>query len=132
LEKDELARALASIRMANETGDRTRFGIALAGLLLVGGLSFWVAKSMLRNLANLSDGFTRFGTGDFSQKIPVTSADELGDVSRAANQMAASLRRLAERRERQNWLDKGRAELSTELSGALETADVAARALSFL
>lgn len=132
LEKDELARALSSVRQENEDTNRWRFGIAFTGLVLVCSLSFWVGKSLLQTLRHLSDGFARFGTGDFSQEIPVTTRDELGDVSLKANQMAQSLRRLDERRERQTWLDSGRAELSSELRGALEPAEVGTRALAYL
>ena len=87
---------------------------------------------MLRGLGHLSSGFSRFATGDFAREIPVTSSDELGNAAREANQMAASLKRLAEQRDRDLWLRGGEVGLSDELRGEFAPRDVAARALQFL
>ena len=51
-------------------------------------------------LTELTSGSGRFGAGAFEQPIRILIADELGDVARPANQMAASLKRLGEERER--------------------------------
>jgi HAMP domain-containing protein len=130
--REELSATFASIHAANESANEFRLGIGLGGLVLGLGLSLWVSRSMLRGLAELSAGFSRFATGDFSRQIEVTSEDELGHVAREANQMAANLKRLDEHRERSDWLREGQAGLSDELRGELDPAAVATRALWFL
>lgn len=132
LDRGQIARAFAAVRTANRSADRFRIAIGVLGLLLVALFSFWVGRSTFQVLSKLSEGFKRFATGDFSREIPVTTADELGDVSREANQMAASLRALAEDRARDEWLQTGQVGLSDELRGELEPASVAERALTFL
>jgi len=42
-------------------------------------------------LAQLTEGVQRFGSGDLTQTIAVSSRDELGDLARAFNRMAADL-----------------------------------------
>lgn len=132
LEGDEVSGAFVRVREAHEEARRWRLGVAFGGLLLVVGLTFSLTTNMLRALAHLSQGFARFGTGDFSDPIPVRGNDELGDVSVRANQMAASLRTAAAERDHQSWLDSTYAELSDELSDALEPHEVARKALVFL
>ena len=119
------------MRNANRRADEFRLGIGLVGVVLVVALSLWVSQRMLRGLGHLSSGFSRFATGDFAREIPVTSSDELGNAAREANQMAASLKRLAEQRDRDLWLRGGEAGLSDELRGEFAPRDVAARALQF-
>jgi CheY-like chemotaxis protein/HAMP domain-containing protein len=132
LDQDELSRGFAAVRDANRRAGEFRLAIGLAGILLVVSLSLWVSQRMLRGLGHLSSGFSRFATGDFSQEIPITSGDELGNAAREANQMAASLKRLSEQRERDLWLREGEAGLSDELRGEFAASDVAARALQFI
>jgi light-regulated signal transduction histidine kinase (bacteriophytochrome) len=54
---------------------------------------------VLRALADLTDGFARFGLGVFGRPIRVATDDELGDVARHANQMAADLEALGRQRD---------------------------------
>ncbi len=132
LEGDEVSNAFRRIGRAQEWANRLRLALALGGLLLVVVLTYWLTSNMLRALAHLSEGFARFGTGDFSDQIPVRGNDELGDVARQANQMAASLRTAASERDHQRWLEASYAELSEALRGSLEPSEVARRALVFL
>ena len=131
-DQDELSQGFAAVRNANRRADEFRLAIGLVGVVLVVALSLWVSQRMLRGLGHLSSGFSRFATGDFAREIPVTSSDELGNAAREANQMAASLKRLAEQRDRNLWLRGGEAGLSDELRGEFAPRDVAARALQFL
>jgi CheY-like chemotaxis protein/signal transduction histidine kinase len=130
--RDELTATFASINAGNQNANQLRLGIGLIGLALGLGLSLWVSRSLLRGLGQLSDGFARFATGDLSHEIPATTGDELGRVAREANQMAASLRRLNEHRDRSDWLREGQAGLSDQLRGELDPNAVATRALWFL
>src|SRR5262249_24531086 len=91
LDQNELAAGFAMVRDANLSAFQFRMAIGVFVLVVVLGLSWRVSRGMLRALAHLSSGFARFATGDFSQKIPVTAGDELGDVAKEANMMAANL-----------------------------------------
>jgi CheY-like chemotaxis protein/HAMP domain-containing protein len=132
LDRQELSAGFAAVRNATLRANRFRLVIGLCGLGLSIGLSLWAARGMLRILSDISSGFARFATGDFSGKIPVSSNDELGGVAREANQMAASLSRLAEHRDRADWLKAGQFELLSQIRGELEPAVLAQRALTFL
>ena len=130
--RDELTATFAGIHAANQSSNQFRLGIGLTGLVLGLALSLWVSRSMLRGLGHLSDGFARFATGDLGHEIPITTNDELGRVAQEANQMASSLRRLNEHRDRNDWLREGQAGLSDQLRGELDPTAVATRALWFL
>src|SRR5690606_28720048 len=80
----------------------------------------------------LSSGFARFATGDFTQAIPVATNDDLGKLADEANQMARNLQRLADERDRRDWVKAAQVGLSNQLRGELAPADMAARALRFL
>jgi CheY-like chemotaxis protein/signal transduction histidine kinase len=128
----ELDATFAAIHAATAAANQLRLGIGLAGLALGLALSLRVSRGILRGLEYLSNGFSRFATGDFGHEIPVTADDEFGRVAREANQMASSLKRLNEHRDRSDWLREGQAGLSDQLRGELDPTAVATRALWFL
>ncbi|HKQ71604.1 MAG TPA: response regulator [Polyangiaceae bacterium] len=131
-DEGEFAKGFAAVRDANRSADEFRFAIGLCGLALVMTLSLWVSRGMLQGLSYLTTGFARFATGQFDSPIPVVAEDELGQAAREANLMAEKLKRLAELRERHDWIKAGQAGLSDELRGELEPAAVAKNALAFL
>jgi len=67
----------------------------LIAIVLAGVLSFVVMfflnYRMVRPLRMMASAAKAFGTGDFSQRVPVTSDDEIGQLSAAFNSMAVSL-----------------------------------------
>lgn len=132
LERDELARSLEAVRDVNRSAGRLRLGITIAGILVVAGLALWGSRGILQSVGQLSSGFQRFGTGDFARPIPLLGSDELGAVAREANQMAGSLQRLSEQRDRDEWLKAAQVGLLEELRGEQEPQAVAERALKFL
>jgi CheY-like chemotaxis protein/signal transduction histidine kinase len=132
LDRAELGRAFGSIREANNQANRLRFSMTGVGTLLVALLAFVGSRGMLRALGDLSQGFSRFGTGNFGTAIPITTRDELAVVAKEANQMAAGLERLSKERADDDWLKAGLAGLSEQLRGELEPEVVADRALGFL
>jgi CheY-like chemotaxis protein/signal transduction histidine kinase/HAMP domain-containing protein len=125
VDKSELAGGFAAVRKGVTDGTRYSLVIGLIALLPVLLLSSWVGRSVFRTLADMSRGVSRFGTGDFESAIPITTDDELGQVAREVNQMAASLRRA-------DWMKAGRVRLVEDLRGQLEPMEVADRALQFL
>jgi class 3 adenylate cyclase len=69
-------------------------------LLIVGGLAFlvvalsafWLARSLLGPLRELTAGVTRFAAGDYTAKVPVRTRDEIGALCAAFNGMVDELR----------------------------------------
>jgi CheY-like chemotaxis protein/signal transduction histidine kinase len=132
LDRAELAGAFRETSRALTDSARIRLTVSVACLLAVILLSVWVGRGVLRSVAGLTTGLTRFGGGDFARPIAVESSDELGEVARRANEMAESLRRLSAERDRVEWLEAGHAGLARELRGELEPEEVATRAVRFL
>jgi CheY-like chemotaxis protein len=132
LDKGELANAFLAASHAQATSARVRLVVSLLCLGLVGLLSVWLGRDVLRSLSALSAGVQRFGKGDFAMPIPVTGHDELAAVAEQANHMAASLQRFNSERDRHDWLKAGEAGLAHELRGDLELKQVANRAVRFL
>ncbi|MCK7497865.1 MAG: cell wall metabolism sensor histidine kinase WalK [Comamonadaceae bacterium] len=70
----------------------TVLGVALAlAVLLSLMLSYLLSRVTSRTLNALAAGATRFGSGDFSARLPVRSRDELGELARVMNEMAGRL-----------------------------------------
>jgi two-component system phosphate regulon sensor histidine kinase PhoR len=106
----------------------------LAALLAI-GLSLFLTQFSSRILRNLSEGAQRFGTGDFRRRVPVASADELGDLARVLNVMADQLQQqmehLAAERNRLGAILRGMGEgvLVTDAAGVITLVNPAFRVL---
>ncbi len=79
-----------------ETIERIRQAILVAGLvasgvaLLLAGLLAW---GLVRPLHRLTRAAEAIAQGDLSQRVPVTSGDEVGELANAFNTMAGELQR---------------------------------------
>jgi len=71
--------------------------MAVLAVLIVSGFQ---ARSIVAPVRALAEAARRVASGDFSQRIPVTSQDELGEMAIAFNTMAAELRQQQELRHR--------------------------------
>ena len=60
-------------------------------LLVASGLSIVLARTVVRPIRTLQEGVSRFGQGEFTLRLPVTSDNELGQLAREFNNMAASI-----------------------------------------
>jgi CheY-like chemotaxis protein/HAMP domain-containing protein len=127
LSRNELAASFAAVGAESQRADHFRLAIGLCGLSLVLVLSLSASASVLRALRNLSDGFSRFATGDFQEPIPEKGLEELSKLAREANQMATNLQKLAVQRDREDWLKESRAALSNEMRGDIEPEGLAER-----
>jgi len=63
-------------------------GTVLAVVLLTGGLTW---RMVLRPVGRLTAAAPLLAAGDFAMRVPADSADELGDLARAWNDMAAEI-----------------------------------------
>lgn len=64
---------------------------AVPALLLVTGFAFGMIRHMVEPLHALAIGADAFGRGDFSHRVPVIHRDEIGDLARRFNDMAADI-----------------------------------------
>jgi signal transduction histidine kinase/CheY-like chemotaxis protein/HAMP domain-containing protein len=131
-DRSGLARAFAAASEAQAVATKVRFAVIIGCLVVVVLLSLRLSRGVLGALSQLTIGLRRFGDGDFRTPIPVVSSDELGEVARQANQMAAGLSRLGSERDRSDWLKAGQAGLVVQVRGELEQKELADRATTFL
>ncbi|MCX7948677.1 MAG: ATP-binding protein [Treponemataceae bacterium] len=71
------------------------FGILTVSIVLIVG--FTVNRLLLKPLGRIRQGAEAIARGDFSQRIPVRSYDEVGDLARHFNEMAETLGMLFQR-----------------------------------
>ncbi|MFP2963665.1 ATP-binding protein [Myxococcus sp. 1LA] len=72
----------------------TRMSAAVVGLVLLGVLmalllSQWVARDVIRRLDHLRTATAALTAGDWAQRVEVEEDDELGELARGFNEMAA-------------------------------------------
>jgi signal transduction histidine kinase/CheY-like chemotaxis protein/HAMP domain-containing protein len=132
LDRRELTANFAAVRSARSHAARVRLFIGIGCLVFAMAITVWLSGGALRALRELSSGFARFGRGDFSQPVVVTTRDEFGAVSEAANHMARSLQQLGAERDHNEWLTRGQARLADELRGELTPGQVGTRVSRFL
>ncbi|PYO30291.1 MAG: hypothetical protein DMD86_13650, partial [Candidatus Rokuibacteriota bacterium] len=82
---DEYLSRLAAVR-------NTILGASLAGALGALGLGLLAARRVTRPISALTGGVARVAAGDLSRSLPVSSHDEVGQLTRAFNEMLEGLR----------------------------------------
>lgn len=80
--------------------------IALLGSLLAAVTGLLLSRLVVRPVEDLRDGVLKVAAQDFRAAIPARGRDELGDLARAFNAMAASLRHARDEQQRQFHRDK--------------------------
>ncbi|MFZ6026303.1 MAG: sensor histidine kinase [Chloroflexota bacterium] len=73
---------------------------ALAGVLAAVAMGFFLAGSLLQPIRRLTQASQALAHGDLDQQVPVTSSDELGQLTATFNQMSADLVRADAQRKR--------------------------------
>jgi signal transduction histidine kinase len=88
--------AAAKERTAEQRSD-VALGMGVAGIVLVlalSGLLAWqLRRGVLRPIRRVANASNTLASGDLSARVPAERRDELGDLARAFNEMAASLER---------------------------------------
>jgi len=64
------------------------------GLVLVTLLSFFIPREVMRSLTQMIAVTRRLAIGDYSERVHVTTNDEVGELGKAFNRMADSLQRI--------------------------------------
>jgi len=90
LENLRLRAREASTRVRNRAFVLTLL-VVLGGGLLIALNSLWTATDIKRRLGDLHGGLARLGRGELDARLPVPGDDELADLARAVNRMAADL-----------------------------------------
>jgi nitrate/nitrite-specific signal transduction histidine kinase len=72
-------------------------GFVLLGILLVLGSSVFVARGITQPLRSLADGAAEVAHGNLDKQVPVTSKDEIGQLSHAFNVMIERIKENEER-----------------------------------
>jgi len=80
--------------------------IVLLGSLLAGVAGILLSRLVIRPVESLHQAVQRVAAQDFRASIPVRSDDELGELARAFNAMAASLRQARDEQQREFRRDK--------------------------
>lgn len=73
---------------------------ALAGVLAAVGMGFLLSGRLLKPILRLTKASQALARGDMLQQVPVTSQDELGQLTTTFNQMSAELVKADEQRKR--------------------------------
>jgi signal transduction histidine kinase len=82
---------------------------ALAGLAAV-----WLSNTLTRPLAQMQEATVQIAQGDFSQRLPETRQDEIGEVARSFNHMAGQVEAMLE--EQRAFASNASHELRTPLT----------------
>lgn len=120
--------AMTSLQPVNEAAGvmRDYYGyIVIATLLLVLLASFYYSRRIARPLLRINQTTQRITGLDFSEKIPVTTQDEIGDLSRNINELSDRLHthitRLEQDIEKEKQLENTRKEFISGVSHELKT-----------
>jgi len=84
-----------SLTQALEPLNRLLFIVLLIGLVAIAVavlISVWITGRLTYPIQLLSSGIQRLEQGDYNQKVPVVTNDELGQLTRTFNNLVSSLR----------------------------------------
>ncbi len=85
------------------------FRVAAASILVLASviavvIAVWLARSLAAPIRTLRRGVEKFGRGELTELVPITTNDEIGELSNAFNEMAVALNK--SKTQRQNLLEQ--------------------------
>ena len=89
----------------------------LVMIIIVISIALWMASYLSQRITMLIDGIHRFQEGNLTYRLPVTSSDEIAELSRSFNAMAASIEKNFNKIRAKSQENKG---LCQELSREIE------------
>lgn len=120
--------AVTSLQPVNEAAGMIKdyyVYIVAAAVLLVLLVSFYYSRQITRPLLRINRTAQQMAALDFSEKIPVTTHDEIGDLSRSINELSERLHayivRLEQDIEKEKQLEHTRKEFISGVSHELKT-----------
>ncbi|GIO99733.1 two-component sensor histidine kinase [Paenibacillus lautus] len=120
--------AMTSLQPVNEAAGMIKeyyVYIIIATLLLVVLASFYYSRQITRPLLRINRTTRQMAELDFSEKIPITTKDEIGDLSRNINELSERLHshilRLEQDIEKEKQLENTRKEFISGVSHELKT-----------
>ncbi len=94
LDRTALRGAFSSAKAGLSSSSLVSLLVSLVAVTFVLSLCIVLTRDILRSFTRMTAGFERFGAGHFDEPIAVVGKDELTDVAKNANTMAARLERL--------------------------------------
>lgn len=120
--------AITSLQPVNEAAEliKSYYGYIMVGvLLLVMLISFYYSRRIAKPLLRINQTAQQMAALDFSEKIPVSTKDEIGDLSHSINQLSERLHahivRLEQDIEKEKQLEHTRKEFISGVSHELKT-----------
>lgn len=120
--------AMTSLQPVNEAAGMIKeyyVYIIIATMLLVVLASFYYSRQITRPLLRINRTTRQMADLDFSEKIPITTKDEIGDLSRNINELSERLHshilRLEQDIEKEKQLENTRKEFISGVSHELKT-----------
>ncbi len=101
---------------------RTGLFVLLVAAPIGGAFGAWATNRLVKRIRTLASATTRFATGDYSQRVQVVREDEVGQLEKQFNLMAAQLVDSIARQQalaEQNARMEERARISRELHDAI-------------
>ena len=83
------------VALFSHEGDRLKFEVAnvvVVTIMAVAISAYFITRSLLGPIRNLSQAMGKVAEGDLSQSVPVTSNDEVGELTGQFNNMVGGLR----------------------------------------
>jgi NtrC-family two-component system sensor histidine kinase KinB len=92
LNQNNMVFANNQAREQSRISSRLMICALLGGLLTATVIAYYIAQSIVRPIADLTESAQQLGEGNLDQHVPVSSSDELSRLGVAFNKMAAKLR----------------------------------------
>ena len=83
------------VALFSHEGDRLKFEVAnvvVVTIMAVAVSAYFITRSLLGPIRNLSQAMGKVAQGDLSERVPVTSNDEVGELTGQFNNMVEGLR----------------------------------------
>lgn len=94
-DKNSMSTAFASARLTYRNSMFVITIITFACIFVMGALSVWIVRGVLKPLSEVSTGCTRMSVGNFDTKIRISSKDEIGELGQHINNMVGYLSEMA-------------------------------------